>query len=176
MIFIFFYITTSKTQYEYVDTPDLYVADTITLFLDRLDVIEYKVKRYIGTFLSYWKDADDLYLFVDSDTTYGPFNADSGLAGIYFESRDYTVRLVNDGPNNITFQLSFSRTYPYFSYDDEDNFPITKLVEQGSLIENLTSPFIYYIDRSGLKYVIIIMGIILGILSIIAIISIISLQ
>lgn len=158
MIFLFFNTIFSKTV---IDFSTLLAYGTITLYFGPLDEIEIKVKKGYGTMFGYW--IEDLYLYVDADTRYGPFDEESGLAGVFFKNIDYSVLLLNDGLNNLSFLVKIGRYYPY-PYDPK--FPVSLVSSPGEKIGNLTSPFIYYIDESGYKYVVIIMSIILAFVSI----------
>lgn len=165
LIFYFFSFSISITFYDFSRT----IPYSMTFFLNPLDVIEIKVRRGYGTFLSYWKEADDLFLYVDAinvknnEVSYGPFVGNSGLAGIYFKKNEYIVRLVNDGPSDIEFSMIFSYNYPYAPYKE---YPISDVIfPSGQEIGQLSSPFIYYIDHSGSKISLIIMGVIVCILA-----------
>lgn len=162
MFFLLFYFTYGSTVYDFQNSTK---SNVMTLFLNPLDIVEIKLEGNTGTFVGYWKNSDDLYLFVDADATYGPFDGDSGLAGIVFRSMNYAIRLVNDGIKEAQFSLAFSSSHYYPNIHDIHDFPIFEIVQNGDPIEELSSPFIYYMDKKGYKYIIIIMGIILGLLS-----------
>lgn len=162
MIFLFICFTYSKTVLNLISS---YIPKyTLELFFSKLDVYEIIVPQGIGTFFSYIID-EDLYIFVETnDNTYGPFDSDRGLAAVFFSTVDYTVRIVNDGANNISCKLRFSDVY----LESAEHFPDLPFGKKGEKIKNLETPFIYYKDGSGSKAVIVVMSIILGIVAAVA--------
>lgn len=153
MLILFFNFILSKT---YIRFDERITRGTIEFFFGPLDEIEFDVDSGYGSFFDDWTEY--LYLYVDTGTRYGPFDHESGLAGVFFKNRGYSLIMINDGLENISFLVNVNTRYP-------SDFPVSQIYAPNERIENLTSPFIYYMDKPGLKKVVIIMMVILGILS-----------
>ena len=153
--FFLYYFTVGKIIYNFADfNPTRYPA---SIFLRPLDVAEIRVPHGYGTFFDVWYGVD-LFLFVETDSIYGPFDSNSGLAAVFFKTLDYDLRFVNEGPDVINVSFLF---LPFVPERERGKLPIHAVMEPGQEIDNLKSPFIYYIDHSGSKIVMIIMSVIL---------------
>lgn len=127
MIFLFVQSIICKHVYD-----RSYDYGTFSLIIDPLDIVEIVLKAPLKTNIEDWLD-DDLYLEVDefdqsgNVKTNGPFTCKDDLYGIVYESRNYTLRFVNEGPNESQIQLDFyrisigSRYTSHFIYSIDDS-------------------------------------------------------
>lgn len=156
MLFLFINFILSKTVITFDSIP---YWDIIKLYFGPLDEIEITVNKGFATFLGYLPK--DFYIYVDAGTRYGPFDEESGLAGVFFNTMNYSVLMINNGLENISFLIDIDNYYPSYSSD----FPVGFVKPSEKKVENLESPFIYYLDESGYKALLIIMTILLAIIS-----------
>ena len=80
MIYFLFYCTLSKTIYNFDDIKDY---DLTYIFLEPSDVAEIEVPKGYGTIFDQWLYEEDLYIYVEADSTYGPIESSSTLVGIF---------------------------------------------------------------------------------------------
>lgn len=134
----------------------------LLIYLIPEDDIEIKIPKKYGSYIKNWDNEPNVQLYVHAKNansqlvSYGPFDYESGLAGIYYENKDYTIQLYNDGIENSSFYLLFEKEY-FPIIRDEIGFPITSLYPNGGKIKSLPSPLIFVIDKSGSKYIIYLM-------------------
>lgn len=109
---IYFYIYLSLSRPIFYSSLENNTAEYLILFLTPLENVEIKVKKRTGTIFSKWPD----YLYLDVEAInsdeeiekYGPFNSENNLQALHFQTKNYTLKLVNEGQDNIKIAMVFS--------------------------------------------------------------------
>lgn len=111
MLNFFFYYAFCKQVYDFKGRSTPFV-----LFLEPLDVIEIKQERNDFVYLN-WEQYPDLYLEVDGISsnedikTFGPFKNNDNLAAIQFQTKNFTLRFINEGLNQCKIGISYLSPY-----------------------------------------------------------------
>ena len=147
----------------------------LTIYFEPLDTVEVRIRRYLGVFFSTRFDSNELILDIEAGNQgdqiqkYGPFGPESGLAGVYFKTKNYSLKFNNKGPEQAKIALLFDNekipeSYPYSSNYDY-TFPIfhTSVSEAPSRkLRSLTNPLIYHFEQKKSDSPFMLLCIILG--------------
>ncbi|KAK8870823.1 hypothetical protein M9Y10_008721 [Tritrichomonas musculus] len=174
-----FFLICSAISLQVYDFTAGTIPYILTIYFNPLDSAEVRVRPRLGVFLSTWDDADDLNLEVETVNKkgtlvkHGPFGPGSGLAGIYFKTKNYTLKFTNEGPERVKFALLFtSSSLPsQFNNDVKYDYSFPVITESLSnkspaKLDLLTDPFIYYFEKKNNITPIIILYCVLGALCI----------
>lgn len=166
MLFIFVCLSICHQVYDFTTN----YPDILTLYFNPLETVEIIVRKRLGVFLSTWNDYGELHLEVEAGDKggtidkYGPFGSESGLAGVYFKTKNFTLKFKNEGADRARIGLMFdydrfpSRVPSNYRYDY--TFPI---FAQGEVkLTSLTNPFIYYLEEKNNDEPVIILCAVLG--------------
>ncbi len=148
MIYFFIYLSFSRPIFYF--NLENETTKYLILFLTPLDNIEINVKKRTGTIFSKWPD----YLYMDVEAInsedeiekYGPFTSENNLQALHFQTKNYTLKLVNEGQDNIKIAMVFSTGNSFFIrniFSDDFVFPF---IGNKSVIYDFNQfdyPFIY---------------------------------
>lgn len=178
MLFIFAFIQSSICfqTFDYTSKPLPYI---LTLYFGPNEIIEVKIKNKVGTYLSRFDEADEVDFEIDAIdgkgdvTTYGPFDHNSCLAGVYFKTKNFTLKFENKSPKSAKLALLFMDSTKIPTHLDKPydyDFPvITEDVydyEKFTSLDSITSPLIYYFEKKRNNIPLIVLYCILALLSI----------
>lgn len=167
MILLFITKAICKQIYDFTTG---YKGNELEIYFNHLDIVEVKLEKNMGVFLSYWNETKDLYLKVEAITTkgeileYGPFDSSSHLMGIVFQTMNYTLHFEYEGIENAQIGMIISKE-KFPNYDEfEDKmyeYPSIKYYNDDDFKDfYFKTPFIYNYDNGIFENVVIYLGVI----------------
>lgn len=161
MLYIYIYFSFSHTLFDFSQRNDTIM--TFVLFLNPLEKAEIKIKNEYGTILSKW--SDDIYLDIYAENfnhdleTFGPFDSSSDLVAIHFQTKNYSLRFINEGQTKKKIALIISKrineSYQNYFIDDEFIFPFFENYQDIHDFNYFFDPFVYDVNEENgkdLKY------------------------
>lgn len=109
------------------------------MFLNPFDTYEFQIAKYICTS---FKDWESRHVFVDLTTetnNYGPFNSGNKISNITFHTKNYTLKVTNDGPNIENFRLCFHLVSTDDKYVGNEIYPF----KYNGVYENSWQNYVY---------------------------------
>lgn len=179
MLLLFIRFTICLQIYNFTDkSNDIFAPYIVTLYFDPLDKIEINLKNGTGAFFSTWED--DLFLEVETfdekgdSTNYGDFGSESGLAGVYFQTKNYTLKFNNEAEEEKKIAILLDDEYFPSSSPDKSDLTFPAITEALAtkydvyVLRDLHDNFIYYFESKKNIIPMIIFYCVLGVLCILS--------
>lgn len=157
MLIILIFLSKSARIFDYTDIE---IPPSLTIYMNPFDNVQVKLNYKTPTFFSDLSKLYDLYFDIDAENpqgnidTYGTFDHNSYIVGIFFESKNYTISFINEGLEIIKFALVFSNN-SYFP--PQFKFPINKFNFDDWI--NKDDPFLYDVGNQHSYAIFIILAI-----------------
>lgn len=132
---------------------------SLLLRIHPLDYVGIIIKKGIGTFFPNKTYFKNILIDVDSENsdgdiiTYKSFNSDDNLKAVIFQSKNYILRIINEGYNTTDFPLMFSKDFNLDINDFYIHYSFSKLnrFSKNETFDTLSSPFITSNDKNHEK-------------------------
>lgn len=134
---------------------------SLLLRLHPLDAFEISVPAGKATIFGGWENVGNMHLEVIMKTkqgktyTYGPYSNSDDIYGVFFQSSDYVLRLINDNPVNVQFAIRmddnllpedtsiYPNYYVLYQYPEMVKLPLNEIADP--IIYSYSTQETYYL-------------------------------